>query len=47
MQKAKQDVGAEYDKLFNDVKNQKIDPYKVWNDSTTGQKGWDRCWNVT
>jgi len=38
MQKAKQDVGAEYDKLFNDVKNQKIDPYKVWNDSTTGQK---------
>ncbi len=38
MQKAKQDVGAEYDKLFNDVKNQKIDPYKVWNDSSTGQK---------
>lgn len=38
MQKAKQDVGDEYDKLFNDVKNQKIDPYKVWNDSSTGQK---------
>ena len=37
-QKAKQKVGEEYDKLFNDVRDQKVDPYKVWNDSSTGQK---------
>jgi len=37
-QKAKQKVGEEYDKLFNDVRDQKVDPYKVWKDSSTGQK---------